>query len=75
MSNLVYLSQVQSVIQPNQQSVIQTAANIQPVQLSKGNVILVGKPNSVIQTTTGNLQTLQVTIMSTSLGALLKYCS
>jgi cAMP response element-binding protein, invertebrate len=48
------------VIQPNQQSVIQTAANIQPVQLSKGNVILVGKPNSVIQTASGNLQTLQV---------------
>ncbi|XP_059476644.1 cyclic AMP-responsive element-binding protein 1 isoform X2 [Neocloeon triangulifer] len=52
--------QVQSVIQPNQQSVIQTATNIQPVQLSKGNVILVGKPNSVIQTASGNLQTLQV---------------
>ncbi|CAB3376499.1 Hypothetical predicted protein [Cloeon dipterum] len=51
---------VQSVIQPNQQSVIQTAANIQPVQLSKGNVILVGKPNSVIQTASGNIQTLQV---------------
>lgn len=49
---------VQSVIQPNQQSVIQTATNIQPVALSKGNVILV-KPNSVIQTT-GGLQTLQV---------------
>lgn len=51
-------TQVQSVIQPNQQSVIQTATNIQPVALSKGNVILV-KPNSVIQTT-GGLQTLQV---------------
>ncbi|XP_033225603.1 cyclic AMP-responsive element-binding protein 1 isoform X9 [Belonocnema kinseyi] len=49
---------IQSVIQPNQQSVIQTATNIQPVALSKGNVILV-KPNSVIQTT-GGLQTLQV---------------
>ncbi|KAF2895692.1 hypothetical protein ILUMI_10472 [Ignelater luminosus] len=52
-------SSVQSVIQPNQQSVIQTAANIQPM-LSKGNVILVGKPNSVIQTAQGSLQTLQV---------------
>jgi len=47
------------VIQPNQQSVIQTAANIQPL-LSKGNVILVSKPNSVIQTTQGNLQALRV---------------
>ena len=52
-------SSVQSVIQPNQQSVIQTAANLQPM-LSKGNVILVGKPNSVIQTTQGSLQALQV---------------
>ncbi|XP_031350370.1 cyclic AMP response element-binding protein B-like isoform X9 [Photinus pyralis] len=52
-------AQVQSVIQPNQQSVIQTAANLQPM-LSKGNVILVGKPNSVIQTTQGSLQALQV---------------
>ncbi|XP_043501664.1 cAMP-responsive element modulator-like isoform X7 [Polistes fuscatus] len=53
-------TQVQSVIQPNQQSVIQTATNIQPVALSKGNVILVSKPNSVIQTAQGSLQTLQV---------------
>ncbi|KAJ8910857.1 hypothetical protein NQ315_010803 [Exocentrus adspersus] len=52
-------AQVQSVIQPNQQSVIQTAANIQPM-LSKGNVILVSKPNSVIQTTQGSLQTVRV---------------
>ncbi|CAG9862055.1 unnamed protein product [Phyllotreta striolata] len=52
-------AQVQSVIQPNQQSVIQTATNLQPM-LSKGNVILVSsKPNSVIQTTQGNLQTLR----------------
>ncbi|XP_063237201.1 cyclic AMP-responsive element-binding protein 1 isoform X22 [Bacillus rossius redtenbacheri] len=52
---------VQSVIQANQQSVIQTPANIQPVQIQKGNVILVSKPaNSVIQTTQGSLQTLQV---------------
>lgn len=28
--------------------------------LSKGNVILLSKPNSVIQTAQGNLQTLQV---------------
>lgn len=53
-------AQVQSVIQPNQQSVIQTATNLQPM-LSKGNVILVqSKPNSVIQTTQGSLQALQV---------------
>ncbi|XP_041976817.1 cyclic AMP response element-binding protein B isoform X2 [Aricia agestis] len=53
-------AQVQSVIQPNQQSVIQTASNIQSVQLPKGNVILVSKPNSVIHTTPGTLQTLQI---------------
>ena len=54
--------QVQSVIQPNQQSVIQTATNVQPVQLStKSNVILVsGKANSVIQTTPGSLQAIEV---------------
>ncbi|XP_076673691.1 cyclic-AMP response element binding protein B isoform X10 [Andrena cerasifolii] len=51
---------VQSVIQPNQQSVIQTATNIQPVAISKGNVILVSKPNSVIQTAQASLQTIQV---------------
>ncbi|XP_050297418.1 cyclic AMP-responsive element-binding protein 1 isoform X3 [Anthonomus grandis grandis] len=50
------LNQVQSVIQPNQQSVIQTAANIAPI---KGNVILLSKPNSVIQTTQG-LQAVRV---------------
>ncbi|XP_045445504.1 cyclic AMP response element-binding protein B isoform X4 [Melitaea cinxia] len=53
-------AQVQSVIQPNQQSVIQTASNIQTVQLPKGNVILVSKPSSVIHTTQGTLQTLQI---------------
>ncbi|XP_026675455.1 cyclic AMP-responsive element-binding protein 1 isoform X2 [Ceratina calcarata] len=54
-------TQVQSVIQPNQQSVIQTATNVQPVAISKGNVILVSnKPNSVIQTAQASLQTLQV---------------
>ncbi|CAB0018027.1 unnamed protein product [Nesidiocoris tenuis] len=53
------VSSVQSVIQANQQSVIQSATgSIQPV-LTKGNVILVSKPNSVIQTTSGQLQTLQ----------------
>ncbi|KOB78190.1 cAMP responsive element binding protein [Operophtera brumata] len=54
------MAQVQSVIQPNQQSVIQTASNIQSVQLPKGNVILVSKPSSVIHTTQGTLQTLQI---------------
>ncbi|XP_034938044.1 cyclic AMP-responsive element-binding protein 1 isoform X6 [Chelonus insularis] len=53
-------TQVQSVIQPNHQSVIQSATNIQPVAISKGNVILVSKSNSVIQSAQGNLQTLQV---------------
>ncbi|XP_063531102.1 cyclic AMP response element-binding protein B isoform X1 [Cydia strobilella] len=53
-------AQVQSVIQPNQQSVIQTASNIQSVQIPKGNVILVSKPSSVIHTTQGTLQTLQI---------------
>ncbi|XP_063378082.1 cyclic AMP response element-binding protein B isoform X4 [Cydia fagiglandana] len=53
-------AQVQSVIQANQQSVIQTASNIQSVQLPKGNVILVSKPSSVIHTTQGTLQTLQI---------------
>ncbi|XP_021940413.1 cyclic AMP-responsive element-binding protein 1 isoform X2 [Zootermopsis nevadensis] len=37
----VVVTSVQSVIQANQQSVIQTPANIQPVQIQKGNVILV----------------------------------
>uniref|UniRef100_A0A1B6CBU9 BZIP domain-containing protein n=1 Tax=Clastoptera arizonana TaxID=38151 RepID=A0A1B6CBU9_9HEMI len=50
----------QSVIQPNQQSVIQTATGNQLPLLTK-NVILV-KPNSVIQTTSGSLQTLQVVV-------------
>lgn len=53
-------AQVQSVIQANQQSVIQTASNIQSVQLPKGNLILVSKPSSVIHTTQGTLQTLQI---------------
>lgn len=54
---------VQSVIQPNQQSVIQSATgSIQPTVVTKGNVILVSKPNSVIQTPQGSLQTLQVVV-------------
>lgn len=58
---LLFCFQGQSVIQSNQQSVIQSANNQLPV-LTKGNVILVGKPNSVIQTAQGNLQTLQVVV-------------
>lgn len=51
-----------SVIQTNnQQSVIQTAQVI-----TKGNVILVSKPSSVIQTTQGNISTLQVVDASNS---------
>ena len=58
----IAVTTVQSVIQANQQSVIQSATgSIQPV-LTKGNVILVSKPNSVIQTTQGQLQTLQVVV-------------
>lgn len=56
------VTSVQSVIQANQQSVIQSAqGSLQPV-LTKGNVILVSKPNSVIQTPQGQLQTLQVVV-------------
>ncbi|KAK6617747.1 hypothetical protein RUM43_013975 [Polyplax serrata] len=56
------VTSVQSVIQPNQQSVIQTATNVQSVHLAtKSNVILVsGKANSVIQTTPGSLQAIEV---------------
>lgn len=55
--------QAQSVIQANQSSVIQTAANVHsvPVTLSKG-VLYVNKPNTVIHTTSGS--TLQVQIKS-----------
>ncbi|XP_014287062.1 cAMP-responsive element modulator isoform X2 [Halyomorpha halys] len=60
LANSIAVTSVQSVIQANQQSVIQSAqGSIQPV-LTKGNVILVSKPNSVIQTPQGQLQTLQV---------------
>ncbi|XP_050427672.1 cyclic AMP-responsive element-binding protein 1 isoform X2 [Adelges cooleyi] len=54
----IVVTSVHSVIQANQQSVIQTANP--GTMLTKGNVILLSKPNSVIQTTQGNLQTLQV---------------
>lgn len=46
--------QVQSVIQANQSSVIQTAANLQPL-LGKG-VLYVNKGNSVIHTAPGKLR-------------------
>lgn len=52
-------AQVQSVIQPT--SVIQSTPSLQTTSLSKGNIILVSKPNSVIHTTGGGaIQTLQV---------------
>ncbi|XP_050098865.1 cyclic AMP response element-binding protein B isoform X3 [Anopheles aquasalis] len=51
-------AQAQSVIQQNQQSVIQTAAGNAP--LSRGVLLVCNKPNSVIHTTTGNLQTIQI---------------
>jgi len=60
--NIVHVTlpqaQVQSVIQPT--SVIQSTPSLQPTTISKGNLILVSKPNSVIHTTGGALQTLQV---------------
>lgn len=56
----IAVTSVQSVIQANQQSVIQSAQTSIPPVLTKGNVILVSKPNSVIQTPQGQLQTLQV---------------
>ncbi|XP_063704329.1 cyclic AMP response element-binding protein B [Culicoides brevitarsis] len=52
--------QTHSVIQPNQQSVIQAAGNLQSMTLPK-SVLLVSKPNSVIHTTTqGALQAIQI---------------
>jgi cAMP response element-binding protein len=62
-ANIVQLIQphTQSVIQPNQQSVIQTAAgNVPPVK----SVLLVSKPNSVIHTTQGSIQAVQVALAS-----------
>ena len=53
---IMFAFKMHSVIQTNnQQSVIQTAQVI-----TKGNVILVSKPNSVIQTSHGNISALQV---------------
>uniref|UniRef100_U5EXI8 Putative camp-responsive element modulator n=1 Tax=Corethrella appendiculata TaxID=1370023 RepID=U5EXI8_9DIPT len=53
--------QAQSVIQQNQQSVIQTATgNLQPVTLPKGVLLVSSKPNSVIHTTQGSLQAVQI---------------
>lgn len=48
--------QAQSVIQANQQSVIQTATNIQPMTLSKSVLLVSSKPSSVIHTAQGSLQ-------------------
>ncbi|XP_058127614.1 cyclic AMP response element-binding protein B isoform X4 [Anopheles ziemanni] len=50
--------QAQSVIQQNQQSVIQTAAGNVPI--TRGVLLVCNKPNSVIHTTTGNLQTIHI---------------
>lgn len=67
LASSIAVTSVQSVIQANQQSVIQSAqGSIQPV-LTKGNVILVSKPNSVIQTPQGQLQTLQVVVFKSKL--------
>nr|CAG4638736.1 EOG090X0DMT [Cyclestheria hislopi] len=50
---------LQSVIQPT--SVIQSTPSLQATALPKGNIILVSKPNSVIQTAgAGSIQTIQV---------------
>lgn len=56
---ICYTFQAQSVIQANQQSVIQTATNLQPMTLSK-SVLL--KPNSVIHTAQGSLQAVHVSL-------------
>ncbi|KFB38867.1 hypothetical protein ZHAS_00006357 [Anopheles sinensis] len=53
--------QAQSVIQQNQQSVIQTAAGNVPI--TRGVLLVCNKPNSVIHTTTGNLQTIHVSLL------------
>ncbi|XP_058063273.1 cyclic AMP response element-binding protein B [Anopheles bellator] len=50
--------QVQSVIQANQQSVIQTATANVPIP--RGVLLVCNKPNSVIHTTTGNLQAIHI---------------
>lgn len=50
--------QAHSVIQQNQQSVIQTAAGNVPI--TRGVLLVCNKPNSVIHTTTGNLQAIHI---------------
>uniref|UniRef100_A0A1Q3F963 Putative camp response element binding protein n=1 Tax=Culex tarsalis TaxID=7177 RepID=A0A1Q3F963_CULTA len=50
--------QAQSVIQQNQQSVIQTAAGQMPA-LPRGVLLVCNKPSSVIHTTQGSLQAIQ----------------
>ncbi|XP_065077476.1 cyclic AMP response element-binding protein B isoform X7 [Ochlerotatus camptorhynchus] len=51
--------QAHSVIQPNQQSVIQTAAGQIPA-LPRGVLLVCNKPSSVIHTTQGSLQAIQI---------------
>lgn len=51
--------QAQSVIQQNQQSVIQTAAGQIPA-LPRGVLLVCNKPSSVIHTTQGSLQAIQI---------------
>ncbi|XP_058835480.1 cyclic AMP response element-binding protein B isoform X5 [Topomyia yanbarensis] len=51
--------QAHSVIQQNQQSVIQTAAGQIPT-LPRGVLLVCNKPNSVIHTTQGSLQAIQI---------------
>lgn len=51
--------QAQSVIQQNQQSVIQTAAGQMPA-LPRGVLLVCNKPSSVIHTTQGSLQAIQI---------------
>uniref|UniRef100_A0A182N0V8 BZIP domain-containing protein n=1 Tax=Anopheles dirus TaxID=7168 RepID=A0A182N0V8_9DIPT len=50
--------QAQSVIQQNQQSVIHTATGTAPI--ARSVLLVCNKPNSVIHTTTGNLQTIHI---------------
>ena len=65
---MVNFSQVQSVIQQPQQSVIQSTA-LQTVQLPKNVIILKQQPNSVIQSPGGtNLHAVQVRYFITSQG-------
>ncbi|XP_055587434.1 cyclic AMP response element-binding protein B isoform X2 [Uranotaenia lowii] len=52
--------QAQSVIQQNQQSVIQTAAGQISTTLPRGVLLVCNKPSSVIHTTQGSLQAIQI---------------